>query len=519
MTQRAIVTLVAFSCIALSSTHPDTVHADGDLRKVNHLVLMMQENRSFDNYFGALPYVAGGPYHPCVGKKQRTDHQCVDGLTCQGDSGGDLTCSNYNLNLEGEKIFAFHDRRICGASGLDHGWPESHREANWANPGNTYFSSPNDGFVRQNESDNPNQNVGNETIGFFTQDELPFYYALAQTFAIDDRYHASVIGPTLPNRLYYMAATSFGHTTTGEAIPPIPAGYRPITGTLLDLMDKEHVSWMNYYSDLPSSAYLRPFLSEHLAPISQFATDLAAGHLADVTYIDADFGILHPSQESDEAPPNSIRRGQYFVAQNVAAIRNSKFWSDTIIIITYDEHGGCYDHVAPPPVRQHRKRTPDRIAPGQCADLSNPPASEDRGAGANCSESMDNALATCPAFTPTGPYPSSCPTFNQYGFRVPFIVVSPFAKQHYVSHTLGDHTSLVALIEKRFMNHGGGGQQYPSLTLRDANADTLEDLFDFDHSPSLDATIPTAPPPSPDDEGCGGSPSGAFVALRAETAR
>ena len=66
---------------------------------------------------------------------------------------------------------------------------------------------------------------------------------------------------------------------------------------------------MNYYSDLPASAYLRPFLSEHLAPISQFATDLAAGRLADVTYIDADFGILDPSRESDEAPPNSIRRG------------------------------------------------------------------------------------------------------------------------------------------------------------------------------------------------------------------
>jgi phospholipase C len=90
-------------------------------------------------------------------------------------------------------------------------------------------------------------------------------------------------------------------------------------------------------------------------------------------------------------------------------------------------------------------------------------------------------------------------------------VVSPFAKQHYVSHTLGDHTSLVALVEKRFMNHGGGSQQYPSLTLRDANASTLEDLFDFDQAPSRNATIPPAPPSSPADEGCGGSPSGAFV--------
>ncbi len=124
---------------------------------------------------------------------------------------------------------------------------------------------------------------------------------------------------------------------------------------------------------------------------------------------------------------------------------------------------------------------------------------------------MDDALSTCPEFTPAGPYPSSCPSFNQYGFRVPFIVVSPFAKQHYVSHTLGDHTSLVALVEKRFMSHGGGGRQHPSLTLRDARADTLEDLFDFDHSPSRDAAIPTAPPSSPADEGCGGSASGAFA--------
>jgi phospholipase C len=309
-----------------------------------------------------------------------------------------------------------------------------------------------------------------------------------------------------------MAATSFGHTTTGEAIPPFPpppkiSGYRPINGTLLDLMDAHGVSWMSYYSDLPASAYLRPYESSHLAKVSNFASDVAAGHLADVTYVDPDFGILHAATESDESPPNSIRRGQYFVAQNVAAIRNSQFWQDTIIVITYDEHGGCYDHVRPPHARQHGKRTPDGIAPGQCADEYNP----ERGTGAHCSQSMDDAASTCPRFTPTGRYPASCPNFNQYGFRVPFIVVSPFAKPHYVSHTLGDHTSLVALVEKRFLSDGRHGRRHPSLTERDAAADTLEDLFDFDHSPSLNATIPTAPPPSPDDDGCGGSPSAAFL--------
>ncbi len=488
------------SCIATSSTLSAVARADGDLQKVKHLVFMMQENRSFDNYFGALPYVPGGPYHPCAGRKPSADHQCVDGLTCQAGAGGELSCSNSNVNLAGETIFAFHDPRICNGSGLDHGWPASHSEANWANPGATLKSSPNDGFVRQNESDNPNQDVLFDTIGFYTQAELPFYYDVAETFAIDDHYHASVIGPTLPNRLYYMAATSFGHTTTGEAIPPIPAGYRPITGTLLDLMDANSVSWMNYYSDLPSSAYLRPFFSPHLAPVSQFATDVANGQLADVTYIDANFGIIHPSEETDEAPPNNVRAGEYFVAQNVALIRNSQFWKDTIIIITYDEHGGCYDHVAPPRARQHHRRTPDGIFPGQCEDLSNPPGSEFPGGGANCSKSMDDAVQTCPEFTPNAPYPRQCPAFDQYGFRVPFIAVSPFSKPHYVSHTLGDHTSLVALVEKRFLP--ATGRKHPALTLRDASADTLEDMFDFDASPSLDATIPDAPAPSSTDEGC-----------------
>jgi len=125
MMHRTIVALLSLSWMTLSC--PYAAHADGDLGKVNHLVFMMQENRSFDNYFGVLPYVQGGPYHPCGNRRKLTDHRCVDGLTCQVGTGGELACSNYNVNMAGEKIFAFHNRRICGASGLDHGWPESHR--------------------------------------------------------------------------------------------------------------------------------------------------------------------------------------------------------------------------------------------------------------------------------------------------------------------------------------------------------------------------------------------------------
>ena len=103
-----------------------------------------------------------------------------------------------------------------------------------------------------------------------------------------------------------------------------------------------------------------------------------------------------------------------------------------------------YNHVSPAPAPQDGALNPDGIDPGQCADLSNLPLSEGLGNGAQCAVSQMEAI--CAAFTPFGPYPAECANFNQLGFRVPFIAVSPFAKPHYVSHTVGDHASMLALI-------------------------------------------------------------------------
>ena len=139
---------------------------------------------------------------------------------------------------------------------------------------------------------------------------------------------------------------------------------------------------------------------------------------------------------------------------------------------------------------------------GQCEDLSNPPASEQPGGGAQCGISQSDAAAICPVFTATGPYPANCANFNQLGFRVPFIAVSPFSKPRYVSHTVGDHASLLALIEKRFLSLADGGGTRPHLTARDQYAATLEDMFDFKKAPSMNASVPTAPPPTAGDPGC-----------------
>ena len=112
--------------------------------------------------------------------------------------------------------------------------------------------------------------------------------------------------------------------------------------------------------------------------------------------------------------------------------------------------------------------------------------------------SLSDAIALCPALgaDPTGPYPSDCADFDQTGVRVPFLAISPFTKPRYVSHAVADHTSLLAFIEKAFL--GGDEDSRPHLTLRDQHANTLEDLFDFDGSPSLATPIGTAAPPAND---------------------
>ena len=506
--------------IAAAWTTPHTARADGNLQHVKHIIIVMQENHSFDNYFGVLAYAAASPYHggPCA----EGDHTCVDGLSCQRNPvNGRYVCHDSNRDdNNGQKVFAFHSTDYCVNTDLDHSWFGTHREINFADPNGGLMASPMDGFVLQNDSSNqPDNGVetspDDETMSFYNEGDIGFYYGLAESFAISDRYFAAVPGPTFPNRSYLMAATSFGHLTTNEEVPNIATApfvfYQPITGTIFDLLDNNKVSWADYSDDIPQGISFRNFLFDPLhfrgysgpTPfgnvLNSFLQDAAAGTLPAISFVDPNFGILSPAKENDEHPGTNgdIRKGQSFVAQAINAVRNGPNWSDSIIFVTYDEHGGFFDHAAPPEAPQGGELNPDGINPGQCADKSNPPASEMPNGGLSCSESNADAASLCPAFTPTGPYPADCANFNQLGVRVPLTAISPFSKPHYVSHTVGDHTSLIGLIEKRFL-----GSQH--LTARDANANTLEDLFDFDHSPSLSATLPATPPAaSPTDPGCG----------------
>ena len=490
---------------------PATLMASGNVRKVKHVIIVMQENHSFDNYFGALAYAPGSPYHKpsavsggsSAGCSQN-DHACVDGLDCAIDAGGNFTCSNSNVDDDGSIVRAFHDPHICIIPDLDHGWPGTHHEINFADGNLALLQRLNDGFVRVNDVSEQQDLLGenateDDTMGFYNQNEIPFYYDLAQKFAISDRYFSSLLGPTFPNRAYLMAATSFGHLSTNEIIPPL-GGYKPITGSIFKLMDEHGVTWADYFQDLPQAADFRPFPGvppdPHFQPLPVFLAQAAgtpgAGILPDVSFVDPNFGYFGLAVENDEHPPTDIRRGQFYVSQVVNALRSGPYWKDSVLFISYDEHGGFYDHAKPPAASQGGELNPDGINPGQCEDLSNPPTSEQPGGGANCYFSMSDAAALCPDFTATGPYPAECANFNQLGVRVPFVAISPFSKPHYVSHTVGDHTSLLAFIETVFMGTDNGVR--PHLTARDLNANPLLDLFDFNGSPSLNTPVDQTTP-------------------------
>ena len=185
----------------------DLARGDAGIHKVQHVILVMQENHSFDNYFGALAYAPGSPYHGPHqlgrhgdGDRDRNrdsdrdggcradDHLCVDVLSCSVDRHGAFHCANANVDDDGSIVHAFHDANRCPAPDLDHGWVATHREVNFDAPNSTRRRAPMNGFVRVNDETEQHDGgvespTDDDTMGFYNQDELPLYYQLAQVRA------------------------------------------------------------------------------------------------------------------------------------------------------------------------------------------------------------------------------------------------------------------------------------------------------------------------------------------------
>ena len=316
----------------------------------------------------------------------------------------------------GSTVTRFHQTSLCAAD-AGHSWNAMHHD---------WDHGQNDGFALTNAT--TSDPTGSHTVGYYDANDLPFYYAAASTFAVSDRYFSPTLTSTGPNRLYLYAATSNGSITNNGS-----AGI-PVSRTIFGLMQTAGVTWKVYststysfegsiFSSLPTS-YPQSFGS-----MADFASDAAAGHLPNVVF-------LYPG--SDEHPPADVQSGEHDSASIYETVAASPQWGRLAVFYTYDEAGGFYDHVPPP---------------AACAPDDVPPA-----------------------LTSTD-VPGD---FKRYGFRVPLIVASPWAKAHHVSHITNDHTSILRLLELRF--------GLPALTRRDANANGLLDLFDF-----TQPSFPTAP--------------------------
>jgi phospholipase C len=416
---------------------PDPSRSPGTdlLPQVRHIVVVMMENHSYDNYLGTLRGRGEGFLLDPEGQPQPASR----------GAGREL-------------VRPFHLSSTVQHEGVpSQSWPDTHDQ--WG-------GGLNDGFT----------GVG---MGYWEEADLPFYHGLARTFPVADRWFSSCLGPTFPNRRFLIAGTAHGLIDDS----PCDLVDYPPAGTIFDLLTRHGISWANYHpmagqqprlssyarhsrkmtrrrllaarrslrgglrgvaKDLKFTADVFPLglgrYMEHIRSTDQFFADAQAGTLPAFSIVDPDFEVY------SEENPQDIRKGESFAAEVINRVMRGAGWPGTLLIWLYDEHGGYYDHVPPPAAVE-----PDDVpARSRLAD----PGSH---------------------------------RYDRYGFRVPAVIVSPYARRDYVCHTVLDHTSVLRLVEDKW--------NLPSLTARDAAASSPLEALDLTAPPAF-LTPPDLPPPS-----------------------
>jgi phospholipase C len=356
---------------------------------LRHVVVMMKENRSFDHIFGGL-------------QATRPDVET-------------FPASYANRDAAGELVKPFHLSTTCVPHDPGHQWREMHDQVDHGRM---------DGFVRS--AAGTTRTDGHFALGYYDSRDLPFYYFLADTFALADHYFPSVNSGTYPNRDYLLLGTSDHVHSTGNGWPDtrLPS--------LFDRLDAAGVSWGVFADDDAFDGALDdPHHNWHarhpVQPVSAIVRAFADDTVPNVVFVDS------RSYVEDEHPTADVQVGEAWSRRIYEAAINSPAWPATVLLLTYDEAGGFFDHVPPP----------------------------------------DTCLAR----------PSDGDFFER-GVRVPLIAISPWARRHYVSKTVKEHTSITRFIEALF--------GLPALTARDASSDGLLDMFDFSSAPAPIATAPAA---------------------------
>jgi phospholipase C len=413
-TQNTTYTITATDAQGNIATGSATVNVvtNGGLQGIKHIIVMLQENRSFDSYFSSL-----GAYATSKGIQNY-----------QINAGYD---PNVILPLFGGGTgHLFHEPTVR-TDNLSPAWDESHFDID-QQPDGTFKM---DRFALTSHSvSSPTDQSGLRALGQYDQTDIPYYYDLATQFATSDSFHSALLANTIPNRQYMFCATS-----QGRIFPSAGGSPKWTCPTIFSSLQNAGVRWSYYDKDgivLAGFAdWDNPAIQTKTGPIQGYfdilARPTADDDLASFVWIDAGSG----GSGLDEHPDTNIQQGAAYVKTIIDALMNSPAWHDSIFILAYDEGGGLYDHVPP-----FKVVAPDTIPP----QLG----------------------------------PTDLPgDFTLSGFRVPLMVISPFVKPHFVSHTNRELTSILKLVETRF--------NLPPLTARDAAADDMTEFFDFINPPAL----------------------------------
>jgi phospholipase C len=365
-----------------------TVLTNSGLQNINHIIFYMNENRSFDNYFGQL-----GAYR--AGKGLPADIDAPDLTKVFSDAYG----GQYRL---------FHIPTTC-IEVTSPGWNESHFFADRKSNGSFAM----DDWVKQ-QSDSQGSTIDpryTRSLGYYTQADIPFYYELATQFATSDSWHSSIMAPTIPNRMYMFTGTSFGF------IRPDTLNHSPYTQkTIFQLLNENNISWKYYYQSgdvflAQFSLWSDPASQGRVRNISEYYNILASPN-ADSQLPQVVFIEQAATLQLNEHPDNKwgVQMGAANTERIVNALMNSTAWPSSVFILTYDEAGGLQEHVAP-----LTEPAPDTTPPNfKSGDIG------------------------------------SWDQFTYSGFRVPMVVVSPWVKKNYVSHVPATNTAILKFIETRF---------------------------------------------------------------------
>jgi phospholipase C len=368
-----------------------------NLERIDHIVVLMLENRSFDHMLGYLKLEGGLP---------------VDGL--------DASMSNAHAGKT-YRVHHLKSTKLTKEQDPGHGGADVKEQV----------SNGNGGFVSNYAKHNPKDPNPGTVMGYYNGTDLPVYDYLAREYAVCDKWFCSVPGATWPNRLY--AACGKAASSKDNKRQPLYA-----VPSFVRHLDRAKVSWRWYaheyvatlrltddrYRFSLSARNFRYFDRRTAALGRSFLEHAAEGNLASVSWIDpnfVDFDLLGPAGSNDDHPPSDVKAGQKLVLALYTALASSPKWSKTLLVITYDEHGGFFDHVPPPAAK-------------------------------------DDSTA-----------------FRSYGPRVPALIVSPWIARSTVAPELFDHTSIIKTILLRFCRKADGS--IPNMGARVANANHLGGLL------------------------------------------